>query len=93
MTRTYKTIYATLAAAIVSIMLANAAMAGKHLSRSIDDLTWVKGGPGLQFALLWGDWKKGNYGMVGTGSGARPFAERKWEPVPPNCLERLRRSK
>ncbi len=64
MTRTYKTIYATLVATIVSIMLSNAAMAGKHLSRSIDDLTWVKGGPGLHFALLWGDWKKGNYGMV-----------------------------
>lgn len=64
MTRTYKTIYATLVATIVSIMLSNAAMAGKHLSRSIDDLTWVEGGPGLHFALLWGDWKKGNYGMV-----------------------------
>ena len=64
MTRTFKTIYATILAIVVGVMLANGAMAGERLSRSFDDLTWVKGGPGLQFAKLWGDWDKGNYGMI-----------------------------
>ena len=64
MTKMYRNAYLSLITTVVSVMLANTAMAGNHLSRSIDDLTWVKGGPGLHFALLWGDWNKGNYGMV-----------------------------
>jgi len=64
MTLTSKKIFATLMAAVMSLMLVNAASAQKHISRSVDDLVWVKGGPGLHFALLWGDWTKSNYGMV-----------------------------
>jgi len=64
MTLTYRNFYLALIATVVCVMLANAAMAGKHFSRSINDLTWVKGGPGLYFALLWGDWNKGDYGMI-----------------------------
>ena len=41
-------------ASIVSITLANSAIAEQHLSRSVDDLVWVNGGPGLDFALAWG---------------------------------------
>ena len=29
-----------------------------------DDLAWVEGGPGLYFALVWGDWTKDDYGMI-----------------------------
>ena len=64
MTHNYRRIHATFLATVVGTVLASTAMAGTHLSRSIDDLTWVKGGPGLYFALLWGDWNKGDYGMV-----------------------------
>lgn len=53
-----------LIAVVVSITLATSAVAGQHLSRSIDDLNWVNGGPGLDFALVWGDWTKGDYGMI-----------------------------
>ncbi|MDH3737636.1 MAG: DUF4437 domain-containing protein [Alphaproteobacteria bacterium] len=48
----------------MSITLANSALAQQHVSRSVDDLVWVKGGPGLEFALLWGDWTKDEYGMI-----------------------------
>lgn len=51
-------------AAIMGFALSNTAIANEHLSRSIDDLTWENGGPGLDFALLWGDWTKDEYGMV-----------------------------
>ncbi len=51
-------------AAIMSVGLANSAVAERQVSRSFDDLVWVNGGPGLDFALLWGDWTKGEYGMV-----------------------------
>ncbi len=51
-------------AAIVSITLANGAIAEQRLSRTADDLVWVNGGPGLDFALVWGDWTKGDYGMI-----------------------------
>jgi len=54
----------TLFAVFISVLLANAAMAGKHQSRSVDDLAWVNGGPGLDFALVWGDWTKDDYGMI-----------------------------
>ena len=64
MTLNSKKIRVALTATIMSLVLANATMAQEHLSRSFDDLVWVKGGPGLHFALLWGDWTKGNYGMV-----------------------------
>lgn len=64
MTRTFRTIYAALLAIVVGVMLANGAMAGERLSRSFDDLTWVEAGPGLKFARLWGDWDKGDYGMI-----------------------------
>ena len=53
-----------LIAAIISMTLANSAVAEQHLSRSVDDLVWVNGGPGLDFALVWGDWTKGDYGMI-----------------------------
>ncbi|MGI9407678.1 MAG: cupin domain-containing protein [Hyphomicrobiaceae bacterium] len=64
MTKFFKKIYVTLMAVFMSLTLANTVSAQKHESRSIDDLVWVEGGPGLHFALLWGDWTKGNYGMV-----------------------------
>ena len=51
-------------ALVMSLFLASAATAERHVSRSIDDLTWVNGGPGLDFALLWGDWTKSEYGMI-----------------------------
>ena len=60
----YKKFLLALTATIISIVIVNAASAENHFSRSFNDLVWVKGGPGLQFALLWGDWNKGDYGMV-----------------------------
>lgn len=51
-------------AAIMSIGLANSAIAQQHISRSVDDLVWVNGGPGIDFALVWGDWEKDDYGMI-----------------------------
>lgn len=50
--------------AAASLMLAQTAIAQPHLSRSVNDLVWEKGGPGLHFALLWGDWTKDEYGMI-----------------------------
>ena len=51
-------------AAIMSMGLANSAIAEQRLSRSIDDLARMNGGPGLDFALVWGDWTKDDYGMI-----------------------------
>lgn len=66
MTETFKTICMILMASVVGLVLVNSASASAHKdeTRSIDDLVWVKGGEGLHFALLWGDWTKGDYGMV-----------------------------
>ncbi len=64
MTLTSKKICATFMAVAMSFVFTNTAVAQAHLSRSIDDLVWVKGGPGLHFASLWGDWTKDNYGMI-----------------------------
>ena len=64
MTLNSKKICATFMAIAMSFVFTNAAVAQAHLSRSIDDLVWVKGGPGLHFALLWGDWTKDDYGMI-----------------------------
>lgn len=50
--------------AVMSLMLAIPALGEERASRNLDDLVWVKGGPGLHFALLWGDWTKDEYGMV-----------------------------
>ena len=52
------------AGAAMSLMLANPAIAEERASRTLDDLVWVEGGPGLHFALLWGDWTKDEYGMI-----------------------------
>ena len=54
----------TIIGAVISLLLANTAIAQEHLSRSIDDLVWVEGGPGIHFALVWGDWTKDDYGMI-----------------------------
>lgn len=51
-------------AATMAMGFANSTIAAQHLSRHIDKLAWENGGPGLDFALVWGDWKKGDYGMV-----------------------------
>ncbi len=51
-------------AASMTMALAHSAIAEQHLSRSVDDLDWVNGGPGLDFALVWGDWAKNDYGMI-----------------------------
>jgi len=51
-------------ALLVSLFLASNVMAGKHVSRTLDDLTWVNGAPGIDFALVWGDWGKDDYGMI-----------------------------
>ena len=59
-----KPIWTAAVALLASLVLANAALAQPRVSRTIDDLTWVQGGPGLYFALLWGDWNEGDYGMV-----------------------------
>lgn len=48
----------------VSAGLANHAAAEQHSSRSLDNLSWESGGPGLDFALVWGDWTQGGYGMI-----------------------------
>lgn len=64
MKRTARKIVQIVIAGIVSITLANSAIAEQHLSRSVDDLVWVNGGPGLDFALVWGDWTKDDYGMI-----------------------------
>ncbi len=52
------------AGAAMSLLLASAAAAQENMSRSVDDLDWVQGGPGLAFALVWGDWTKDDYGMI-----------------------------
>jgi anti-sigma factor ChrR (cupin superfamily) len=61
---TLKKISLTFMAAVFGLVLANTAIAQQHLSRSMDDLDWVEGGPGLHFALLWGDWTKDDYAMI-----------------------------
>ncbi len=55
MTLTSKKNCFTFMGAVISLVLANTAIAQEYLSRSIDDLVWVEGGPGLHFALAWGD--------------------------------------
>ena len=47
MTLTSKKLCITFMATVISFVLANTASAQQHLSRSIDELVWVKGGPGL----------------------------------------------
>ena len=64
MTLSSKKCYFALMAAVFSLALANTAMAEKYVSRSLDDLTWVNGGPGIDFALVWGDWTKNDYAMI-----------------------------
>ena len=64
MTVTFKKHYFSFMAAVISFALANTAFAQENLSRSIDDLVWVEAGPGLHFALAWGDWTKDDYGMI-----------------------------
>ena len=64
MTSTFKTIYVTVMAALLALMLVAPANAQKHTSRTLDDIKWVNGGPGIDFGLLWGDWTKGDYGMI-----------------------------
>ena len=54
----------TFMAIIVCVVLEGTAFAGQHTSKSVDDLEWVQGGPGLYFALAWGDWTKDEYGML-----------------------------
>lgn len=51
-------------AATMSMGFTTAAIADQHVSRSVDNLIWENGGPGLDFALAWGDWSKGDYGMI-----------------------------
>ena len=64
MTSTFKHNYLTFMGVAMSLVLASAVMAQEHTSRSIDDLVWVEGGPGLHFALVWGDWLKDDYAMI-----------------------------
>lgn len=64
MTLSYKTNCLTIVGAIMGLMLASPAIAMETASRTIDDLTWVEGGPGLHFAAVWGDWTKDDYGMI-----------------------------
>jgi len=45
-------------------MLASSALAHDNMSQSVDGLDWVQGGPGLSFALVWGDWNQNEYGMI-----------------------------
>ncbi len=53
-----------LLAAVLAVSVSAAAFAYQRTTRSFDDLVWQQGGPGLHFALLWGDWTKGDYGMI-----------------------------
>lgn len=55
---------ATLSMAAIGLTSANTAFAGQQTSPSIENLDWKNGGPGLDFALLWGDWTKDEYAMV-----------------------------
>ena len=59
-----KKIWLAATAALVGLTLTTGAFAEERISRSFDDLTWEQGGPGLHFALLWGDWTVGDYGMI-----------------------------
>lgn len=59
-----KMFFVSLAATIFGFVLTSAAIAENHLSKSINDLAWENGGPGLDFALVWGDWTKNDYGMI-----------------------------
>ncbi len=60
---TFKKIAQLFIAAAIGMASVNA-VAGEQLSRSVDDLEWVNGGPGLDFALVWGDWTQDDYGMI-----------------------------
>jgi len=49
----------------IGLLFVSTAMAQEQVTRTIDDLDWVVGGPGISFALLWGDWTKDDeYGMI-----------------------------
>ena len=49
---------------VIGVVLANSAFAEQRSSRTFEELAWQQGGPGLHFALLWGDWTEGDYGMI-----------------------------
>ncbi len=55
---------ATLSMAAIGLASASTAFAGNQASPSIENLDWENGGPGLDFALLWGDWTQDEYGMI-----------------------------
>ncbi len=57
-------VFAVLLGAVFAASGSVSAFADQRISHSIDKLAWEQGGPGLHFALLWGDWTKGDYGMV-----------------------------
>lgn len=64
MKSTVKKIAHIAVAGLMSIVLANSAVAEQHQSRAADDLVWENGAPGIDFALVWGDWSKDEYGML-----------------------------
>lgn len=64
MTRLSMTAWLARICVALSILLAVPAWAGDQSSRSITDLTWEQGAPGLQFALLWGDRTEDDYAMI-----------------------------
>lgn len=55
---------ATLSMAALGLASANTAIADGHAVPAIEQFDWKNGGPGLDFALLWGDWTKDEYAMV-----------------------------
>ncbi|MDA8747732.1 DUF4437 domain-containing protein [Litoreibacter sp.] len=54
----------TLSVTALGLTIANATFADGHASPAIEQLDFQNGGPGLDFALLWGDWTKDEYAMV-----------------------------
>lgn len=55
---------AALTAAALGLAPASTALAGENAGTAIDKLEWENGGPGLDFALLWGDWTQDEYAMI-----------------------------
>ena len=45
---------------VIGAVWAGSVLAGDRSSRAFEDLIWQQGGPGLHFALLWGDWNEGD---------------------------------
>ena len=50
---------------VLGLVFANVSYAGEQTGQAVDELDWMQGPPGINYALLWGDWSNDTeYGMI-----------------------------